>query len=232
MKHSTLLILPLTLTLFACETGQLSNHYSEPMDHQELTLSNNEIDGLETQELTPLVPDDSIQASEPKTETASHDLQTDTFISLANEEPADAETMIPPIEETLTLSDEPEDVTVHFGFDSSELSEGDIEQLIQTADFLIANPEFRVDISGFTDQHGARDYNTALSQKRADQVKSILKSRGVPAFQITATGLGSNNPISSVAKLNRRVELKFEKTLFGLIKDSQSSDQPADEYIQ
>ena len=40
------------------------------------------------------------------------------------------------------------------------------------------NPN-EVVVSGYTDSHGAADYNIALSQRRADAVSSVLNARGV-----------------------------------------------------
>lgn len=231
MKYSSLLIIPFTLTLFACETGQLNSAYQKPPNNQEIDVASQPIDQMKEE----FIPSETIEPKQPiqsNVENETLESQIDTFISLDQEELPQPEANTNTDDPLLSLEKNPDDITVHFGFDSADLSEGDIEQLIQTADFLIANPEYRVEIAGFTDNFGAQTYNQELSQKRADQVKSILKSRGVPDFQITATGLGSTNPISSVAKLNRRVEMKFEKTLFGLIKDSQTNTQSIDGVIQ
>lgn len=79
---------------------------------------------------------------------------------------------------------------------------------------IMKERDLRVDISGFTDNVGAADYNLELSQARADAVKSFLIAQGCPADWITAQGYGMNYPVSDNATAegraqNRRVEIKL-----------------------
>jgi outer membrane protein OmpA-like peptidoglycan-associated protein len=65
---------------------------------------------------------------------------------------------------------------------------------------------------GYTDNTGTPDANQTLSQNRADAVKSILVTQGVPAERISTQGQGQNSPVASNdtedGRLrNRRTEL-------------------------
>jgi outer membrane protein OmpA-like peptidoglycan-associated protein len=77
---------------------------------------------------------------------------------------------------------------------------------------LVENPEYRVQISGHTDNTGSRAANLRLSLARARTVETFLEANGVPPRQVTSKGFGpdvpvaSNNTASGRAK-NRRVEL-------------------------
>lgn len=67
-------------------------------------------------------------------------------------------------------------------------------------------------IEGHTDSQGRRDYNLALSQARAEAVRSFLTSRGVPAEALRAVGVGPDRPIADNRSAegranNRRVEI-------------------------
>jgi outer membrane protein OmpA-like peptidoglycan-associated protein len=78
---------------------------------------------------------------------------------------------------------------------------------------LKAHPEMKLAIEGYTDNVGGAAKNQALSEKRAEAVKTYLVSNsGVPAERLTAKGFGSSKPAASNdteagRQKNRRVEL-------------------------
>ncbi len=72
-------------------------------------------------------------------------------------------------------------------------------------------------IDGHTDSQGARAENLALSQKRAEEVKSYLANRGIDPQKIAVRWHGERYPVASnrTAKgraLNRRVTIRLDKT--------------------
>lgn len=80
------------------------------------------------------------------------------------------------------------------------------------AQSLIANPDIRIEIAGYTDNTGSAATNQRLSQARASSVRAYLASRGVPPTRMIARGYGASNPIAPNTTLegraqNRRVEL-------------------------
>lgn len=78
---------------------------------------------------------------------------------------------------------------------------------------LIKLQDKRVDITGYTDDHGVRASNISLSQARADAVKIYLISRNVQPERINTYGAGPDRPIASNdtaegRSRNRRIEFR------------------------
>ena len=66
-------------------------------------------------------------------------------------------------------------------------------------------------IEGHTDGNGAKSHNQALSQRRAEAVRTALVNRGIDMDHISARGLGSSRPIEQgtserAQARNRRIE--------------------------
>ena len=103
--------------------------------------------------------------------------------------------------------------TVLFASNKSELLSSSTEKLNQAATALVQQDKTAtIRVEGHTDSTGASSTNQALSQARAEAVRSYLVSHGVDASRITAIGMGSNNPVASNATPegranNRRVEI-------------------------
>ena len=104
---------------------------------------------------------------------------------------------------------------VHFDFDSSELSSTDYQTLQAHAQFLVANANSKVALTGHTDERGTREYNMALGERRAKAVESFLITNGVSAQQLEAVSYGKEAPVNAghdeaAWKENRRVEINYE----------------------
>lgn len=133
--------------------------------------------------------------------------------SRANEEKARVQAELDALKATptprglvMTLGD------VLFDTGRSELKSGASRKMDQLAQFLVEHPERRVQIDGFTDSVGTDAYNTDLSQRRADAVKTALINRGVQPSRIGTEGYGKAYPVASNSdsggrQLNRRVEV-------------------------
>lgn len=93
-------------------------------------------------------------------------------------------------------------------------------RLAKVAGIVMAYPDLKLEIDGYTDSTGSAQRNELLSQERAATVRDFLISQGVPLDNVTARGLGEENPIASNAtaagrRLNRRVELVLNGTAIG-----------------
>ena len=104
---------------------------------------------------------------------------------------------------------------VHFDYDSSDLSAEDYQTLQGHAQFLMANANSKVALTGHTDERGTREYNMALGERRAKAVQSYLITNGVNPQQLEAVSYGKEAPVNpghdeSAWKENRRVEINYE----------------------
>jgi outer membrane protein OmpA-like peptidoglycan-associated protein len=101
---------------------------------------------------------------------------------------------------------------IHFDFDKATI-QGDSASLLQEiAIALSSNPQWTLQITGYTDSIGKEAYNMKLSQKRADSIKAILVKQGVAAERLTTSGAGPRDPLATNKTLqgralNRRVVL-------------------------
>lgn len=104
---------------------------------------------------------------------------------------------------------------VHFDYDSSDLSQEDYLTLQAHAQFLVANANSKVALTGHTDERGTREYNMALGERRAKAVESFLITNGVNPQQLEAVSYGKEAPVNqghneAAWKENRRVEINYE----------------------
>jgi outer membrane protein OmpA-like peptidoglycan-associated protein len=90
----------------------------------------------------------------------------------------------------LTLGD------VLFESGRADLKAGAVGNLSKLVVFLNKYPERGAAIEGYTDSVGSDDYNQALSQRRADSVRSYLVREGIESGRLTATGMGKNDPVA------------------------------------
>jgi outer membrane protein OmpA-like peptidoglycan-associated protein len=85
--------------------------------------------------------------------------------------------------------------------------------LNELAKLLRAKPEFRLRLSGYTDNVGTPQYNLVLSRKRAEAVKRYLAKADAPAENIRTEYFGRSKPVATNKTAagrarNRRVEMK------------------------
>lgn len=93
-------------------------------------------------------------------------------------------------------------------------AEGETE-LGKVGDILAKYGDDRVKIEGHTDSQGDAKHNQALSERRANAVKTVLVARGVKESQIIVTGYGESKPVAENSTAdgrakNRRVELHID----------------------
>lgn len=104
-----------------------------------------------------------------------------------------------------------ETVHVQFAFDKAELTDGAQTALLSIIKELQANPALSVDLEGYTDPTGARDYNVTLSQRRVEAVRRYFIEQGAEMPRINSVGLGPLNGGKGQAELakQRRVTVKL-----------------------
>jgi outer membrane protein OmpA-like peptidoglycan-associated protein len=117
---------------------------------------------------------------------------------------------------------------VLFDFNKYSLKSEAREKLAKISGILLAYPDLKVQVEGYTDNIGSDDYNQQLSEKRADSVRAYLVSQSVAGESITAEGYGKTNPIadnatSSGRAQNRRVELVVSGASIGIQQERPSA---------
>jgi outer membrane protein OmpA-like peptidoglycan-associated protein len=102
-----------------------------------------------------------------------------------------------------------ETVNVQFGFDRSDLDDGAQTTLLGLVKDLQANPNLTVELVGYTDMKGAREYNYNLSQRRVEAVRRFLVEKGVQTSRIQAVGLGALGDRGVPEAQKRRVSARL-----------------------
>ena len=107
------------------------------------------------------------------------------------------------------------DISVQFKFDSVELTDSGRSALDQLAIALRSEKliDLRFVIEGHTDARGSREYNVALSTRRAASVLNFLVAQGVDAGRLTSIGKGFSELLNTAmpyASENRRVRVVAE----------------------
>ena len=101
---------------------------------------------------------------------------------------------------------------IHFETAKATILPDSESVLGEVAKMLQQNPDIKVSVEGHTDNVGSATSNQTLSEKRAQAVVAWLKSHGIDASRLSATGWGSSKPVDDNTTedgraKNRRVEL-------------------------
>lgn len=105
--------------------------------------------------------------------------------------------------------------SVHFKFDSYQLTPEARESLDQLASQIKERDNFILEIEGFADWIGSDAYNNQLTQKRAEAVRRYLaEQHNIPLFRTHMLGFGEIRPVadnktSEGRSENRRVEIRL-----------------------
>jgi outer membrane protein OmpA-like peptidoglycan-associated protein len=124
---------------------------------------------------------------------------------------------------------------VLFDFNKYTLKPEAREKLAKVSGILLAYPNLKLQVEGYTDNIGSDAYNQKLSEERADGVRDYLVSQSVPDQNVTAQGYGKSDPIADNSTdkgraKNRRVELVLSGSAIGIepsAPGAQGMSQPA-----
>ena len=119
---------------------------------------------------------------------------------------AEAERMAASMKETLAKP-------VYFDYDKDAIRDDAKAALDAKAAILGANPTVTYLIVGHTDEQGTAEYNLALGQRRAAQVKRYLAAKGIDEARLTTQSMGDTQPAArgtdeASYQLNRRAEFQ------------------------
>jgi len=110
---------------------------------------------------------------------------------------------------------------VLFDFNKYMLKSEAREKLAKVSGILVAYPDLKVQVEGYTDSVGSDEYNMKLSDQRADAVRDYLVAQSVPDSNVTAQGYGKSDPVADNATAsgraqNRRVQLVVSGQSIGI----------------
>ncbi len=104
-------------------------------------------------------------------------------------------------------------VTIYFDYDSSNLKTRALSGLKNNAEYLKENRDLEVLVAGHCDERGTIEYNLALGQKRAKEVREYYIRLGVPGKSIATISYGEEKSVCDVSTeecwaMDRRAETR------------------------
>ena len=114
------------------------------------------------------------------------------------------------------LVDSIQKAEIQFDYNSAALPKTRKKTLDKIAVLLKKNPNWKINISGHTDDVGSEDFNQRLSIQRADSTADYLIKKGVGREQIESSSHGESRPkrpntTDQGRAVNRRSELEIER---------------------
>ncbi len=115
--------------------------------------------------------------------------------------------------------DDPEGVlnarVIYFDFDKSDIKKEFRATIEAHARYLANNASATVVLEGHADERGSREYNIALSERRASGVRRQMVLLGATEGQLQVVSYGEERPAvqghdESAWQLNRRVEINYQ----------------------
>ena len=87
-----------------------------------------------------------------------------------------------------------ENRSVFFPFDVDAVQEADRAAIQAEGEYLGKNKDAKVRVEGNADERGSSEYNLALGQRRANNVKKLLVLSGAKAAQVETVSFGEEKP--------------------------------------
>lgn len=84
---------------------------------------------------------------------------------------------------------------VYFLVDQSTLTPTAMATLDQQANWMLLYPQAAITIEGHADEQGTREYNIALSARRASAVRNYLVAKGIPDARLSTIPFGKERPV-------------------------------------
>ena len=88
-----------------------------------------------------------------------------------------------------------ESENIYFAFDRSDLTDESKSALREKGNWLRANGDYSVNISGNCDERGTAEYNLALGERRAHAAKKFLMGLGISENRLATISYGEERPV-------------------------------------
>lgn len=94
---------------------------------------------------------------------------------------------------------------IMFDFDKATIRKDQISTINKITNLMNKYPDTALVIGAYASSDGPKEYNLALSQRRANAVRDVLIKNGVSADRIhSAIGKGETSIFGNLLKMNRR----------------------------
>ncbi|CAC9624709.1 Tol-Pal system peptidoglycan-associated lipoprotein PAL [uncultured Gammaproteobacteria bacterium] len=105
--------------------------------------------------------------------------------------------------------------SLYFSYDGTKVSDKGSQEVDKHIQFMQDNPTVRLRLEGHADARGTREYNLALGENRALNVKKAISVSGDIGKRIEVVSYGEENPQSEMDneagwQKNRRVEFVYQ----------------------
>lgn len=105
----------------------------------------------------------------------------------------------------LAPTDEPIKINnINYEFGSYQLTEGSKASLDSLVQLLVLNPTIKIELMAHTDYVGSDQFNSELSQKRAQAAVDYIISKGITAGRLVAKGYGETWPKKVTKEIARQ----------------------------
>jgi peptidoglycan-associated lipoprotein len=103
-----------------------------------------------------------------------------------------------------------------FDYDSYELRPDAAAATAHAAAYIIAHPDIKVLVAGYSDERGSAEYNLALGENRANAAKTALVNAGVSPTRIRVVSYGKEKQFCTEAnetcwQENRRAQFSVDR---------------------
>jgi sortase system peptidoglycan-associated protein len=85
---------------------------------------------------------------------------------------------------------------VYYKTNDAEIRQDVRPQIIQLAELIKPYPKIRIQIAGYADHRGSKDFNLELSKKRIDKVRATFINAGIPNQRLQLQAHGESNAIA------------------------------------
>ena len=103
---------------------------------------------------------------------------------------------------------------IYFDYNSSDVRDEFLPIITHMVSVLERNPGMRVRLEGHADERGTREYNLALGERRAQEVRERILLQGILEDRVDIVSFGEEKPAAmgtgdEIWQQNRRVELVY-----------------------
>ena len=103
---------------------------------------------------------------------------------------------------------------IYFDYNSSDIQDEFLPIIKHIVNVLQKNPGMKVRLEGHADERGTREYNLALGERRAREVREFILLQGIDENRVDIVSFGEEKPAvmgtgDEAWQQNRRVELVY-----------------------